>query len=535
MIIPHEAVDAKADLLDSWKEVAAYFGRRVRTVQLWEKAEALPIHRHVHKARGTVHAFRSELESWKLSRESNASQNHNSIALLVIPFENLMSKRSGEAFTKGLAEDLITNVGRLRSERVVVIARPTRAANPSTHRDLRHLAKSCKADYILVGSVRRAKGRVRVCAQLIRSSDLTYMWAEGFDEPEADMMTVQTNVASQITRSLVQALLLRSNPPTSSTGSALEAYLRGRYYWNKRTAKDLRRAVSYFEQAVGANPHCSLAYSGLADSYNLLGFYGELSSEEASSLAKAAATRALEIDEGLAEAHASLAETRFGFDWDWATAEQGFKRAIELDPAYATAHHWYGNLLSSRGRHQEAIAEVRKAHQLDPLSLVINVWLGVVLYQASRHDEAIRQYERTLELDPNFPMAHAYLALTYEQMRSFSEAIARYKKALLLSGGHFTIKAMLGHTYAVCGLREQALQILNELESLSGRSHFCPTEVAVIYTGLGERRNALSWLERAYEEHCPGMASLKIEPRFSSLHSEPQFQRLVRRVRAQVH
>lgn len=392
-----QATNLKADLLDSWKEIASYFGREIRTVQLWEKAEALPIHRHVHKARGTVHAFRSELDAWKTSRQSCISQARNCVALIVIPFENLMQKRMRNSFTEGLAEDLVTNLGRLQPERIVVMARTPRMPNLPTHRELQRLAKSCKADYILTGSVRHSKDRVRVCTQLIRTSDLTYVWADSFEEPEAEMITVQTNIASRITRSLVHILLLRTNFPAPSAGSAFEAYLRGRYFWNKRTAKDLNRAVSYFEQAVSANPNCGLAYVGLSDSYNLLGFYGELSPEEAGSLAKSAAKRALQIDDGLAEAHASLAEAHFGFDWDWSAAEREFKRAIELDPAYPTAHHWYGNFLSALGRHHEAIAEVQHAHQLDPLSLVINVWLGVVLQHASKYEEAIRQYRRALE------------------------------------------------------------------------------------------------------------------------------------------
>jgi TolB-like protein/tetratricopeptide (TPR) repeat protein len=525
----------KADLLDSWKEIAVFFGREVRTVQLWEREESLPVHRHVHKARGTVHAFRSELEAWKLSRHSCLSRTKNIISLVVIPFENQTLGRFPSSFAEGLAEDLVTNLGSIQSERIVVVARPPRMPHSGTHRDLQRWARSCKANYILSGSVRQSKDRVRVCTQLIRSTDMTYVWAAGFENPEADMITVQKDIASRITRCLIQALLLRANSPATSVGSAFEAYLRGRYFWNKRTAADLNRAVLYFEQAVSANPNCGLAYAGLADSYNLLGFYGELAPEEARCFARSAATRALQIDHGLAEAHASLAETLFGFDWDATAAEREFKRAIELDPAYPTAHHWYGNFLSALGRHEEAIAEVQQARQLDPLSLVINVWLGVVLHNASKYDKAIQQYERTLELDPNFPMAHAYLGLAYEQTRCFDLAIAAYEKALSLSGGHITIKAMLGHAYAVCGMAEQARQVLRELEALSGRTHFCLTNVALIYNGLGERQNALNCLERSYEERCPGMISLQTEPRLSSLRSEPRFQRLMRRVTTQVH
>lgn len=530
-----QVASSKTDLLDSWKEIAVYFGREVRTVQLWEREEALPVHRHLHKARGTVHAFRSELEAWKLSRHSCVSRTRETTSVVVIPFENQTSGCLPSSFALGLVEDLVTNLGSIQSERVVVVARPPRMPQSGTQRDLQRWARSCKANYILSGSVRQSKDRVRVCAQLIRASNMTYVWAAGFENPEADMITVQKDIASRITRGLIQALLLRSNFSAPSVGSAFEAYLRGRFFWNKRTATDVNRAVLYFEQAVGANPNCGLAYAGLADSYNLLGFYGELAPEEARCFARSAANRALQIDHGLAEAHASLAETFFGFEWDATAAEREFKRAIELDPAYATAHHWYGNFLSALGRHEEAIAEVQQARQLDPLSLVINVWLGVVLHYASKYDKAIQQYQRALDLDPNFPMAHAYLGLAYEQTRRFDQAIAAYQKALSLSDGHVTIKAMLGHTYAVCGMAEEARQILRELEALSGRTHFCLTNVALIYNGLGERNNALNCFERSYEERCPGMLGLQIEPRLSSLRSEPRFQRLMRRVANRAH
>jgi TolB-like protein/Flp pilus assembly protein TadD len=528
-------LDAKADRLDSWKEIAAYLGREIRTVQLWEKAESLPIHRHVHKSRGTVHAFRSELDSWRFSRQSSSPQFQNRVALVVMPFENLGHKRSINEFSEGLSEDLITNLGRLQPERLFVVARPNNMPIVSNRASLHRLARQSKADYILVGSVRTSRDRLRVCAQLIRASDMTYIWADSFEERASEMLVIQSSIASRITRSLVQILLLRANFATSSIGSAFEAYLRGRYFWNKRTNKDLNRAVSYFEQAISTNPNCGLAYVGLADTYCLLGIDGQIAPTEAGLLAKSAATRALQIDGAIAEAYVSLGEARFGFDWDWDGAEQSFKRALQLDSAYPTAHHWYGNFLSIRGRHQEALIEIRQAHQLDPLSLIINVWLGVILQHASKYDEAIQQYRRALELDPNFTAAHAYLGLAYEQKGACHEAISSIQKALSLSGGHIGVKAMLGHTYAASGMREQAQLILNELEGQSGRGRFAPTDVAILYAGLGDRQNALNWLERAYEEHSPNMVLLKVDPRFAPLRSESRYQSLLRRITLSVH
>jgi TolB-like protein/cytochrome c-type biogenesis protein CcmH/NrfG len=529
-----QGIKGIGDRLECWKEIASYFGRDVRTVQLWEKTEGLPVYRHMHGVRGTVHALVSELDSWRISRQSCSSQERRCINLVVVPFEDLMPMDADSFFIQGMTEDLVTNLGRLQPERVVMIARPSKISPTSTRGELQQMIRGCRADYILVGSVRRSCGRVRVCAQLIRSSDLSYVWADRFEEPDTEVVRAQTNLASHIARSLIRVLLLRISNP-SSPGSALEAYLRGRYYWNKRTTKDVKRAVSHFEQAISINPNCSLAYVGLADSHNILGIYGEIEPVEAGSRAKCAAIRALEIDDCLPEAHASLAAALFVFDWDWAAARESFERAIQIDPAYPTAHHWYGNFLLASERYKDAISEYQCARQLDPLSLAINAWLGRTLQCAAKYDEAIQQCERTIELDPNFAWAHAFLALTYEQKRSFTEAISTYHKALALSEGSMAVKAMLGHTYAVAGMEDKARQILHEMESSLGRSHFSSMDIALIYQGLGERHKALDWLERAYEKHSPWIVQLNAEPRFFSLRSEPRFQRLISRVAPHVH
>jgi TolB-like protein/tetratricopeptide (TPR) repeat protein len=523
-----------ADRLDSWKGIASYLGRQIRTVQLWEKREGLPVHRHVHKARGTVYAFLCELDSWKSSRQVCIPQRQSRIAIMVAPFDSLMPEHADASFAEGLFEDLVTEFGRVEPERVVVTARPSKISAMPTRAELQQMFRSCEADYILIGSLRRSRGFFHVCAQLIRSSDLRYVWADRFDEQDTEVFRAQTRLASHIIRSLMRMLLLRSGTP-SSAGSAFEAYLRGRHCWNKRTPKDLKQAVSFFERALSINPNCALAYAGLADSYNILGIYGEIEPIEAGARAKAAAAQALKIDECLAEAHASLATARFVFDWDWAAARESYNRAIEVDPSYAPAHQWYGNFLLAQECYPQAISEYQCARQLDPLSLVINTWFSRALHCAAKYDDAIEQCQRTLELDINFGWAYAFLALAYEQKGAFADAISTYHKALALCEGNTSLRAMLAHTYAVAGMRDQARQILRELESSLGRSHFSSTDIALVYSGLGERRMALDWLEQAYEEHSPWMVQLKAEPRFSRLRSDPRFQRLLSRITPSVH
>jgi tetratricopeptide (TPR) repeat protein len=308
---------------------------------------------------------------------------------------------------------------------------------------------------------------------------------------------------------------------------AYEAYLKGRYFWNKRTADGLKKAIDYFNQAIEKDPNYAQAYTGLADSYALSGDweYGVLAPKEAFPRAKAAATKALELDNTLGEAHTSLAFSLDLFDWDWASAEREFRRAIELDPGYATAHHWYAWHLSEMGRNSEAIAEMRKAENLDPLSLIISADVAEILLVAHSYDQAIEQSRKTIDMDPNFAVAHYELGQALVQKHMYKEAIAELQKAIELSGGSTTCTSNLAFAYAASGRRKEAEKILSDLKNRSKQN---ASEIALMYVGLNEKDEAMAWLEKAYEERFN--PSILLRPAFDPLRSDPRFQNLVRRI-----
>jgi len=311
---------------------------------------------------------------------------------------------------------------------------------------------------------------------------------------------------------------------------AYEAYLKGRYFWNKRTGDGLRRAIDYFEQAIAKDPTYAPAYSGLADSYALAGDwqFGVMTAKEAMPRAKAAAMKALDLDNSLGEAHTSLAFCLEGFDWDWEAADREFRRAIELNPGYATAHHWYAWHLSLLGRNTEALAEMRKAENLDPLSLIINSDLAELLLIAHSPDESIEQSRKTIDMDPSFAFAHNQLGQAYLEKHMFGEAIAELQKAIQLSGDSPTCVANLARAYAVAGRKAEAAELLDDLKKRSSHGYPYTSELAVIYTALGDKDQAMAWLEKGYEERFnPGVL---LRPGFDPLRSDARFQNLVRRI-----
>jgi tetratricopeptide (TPR) repeat protein len=311
---------------------------------------------------------------------------------------------------------------------------------------------------------------------------------------------------------------------------AYEAYLKGRYFWNKRTADGLKKAADYFNQAIEKDPNYAQAYAGLADSYALLGDweYGVLAPKEAYPRAKAAATKAIELDSTLGEAHISLAFCLDGYDWDWESAGNEFRRGIELNPGYATGHHWYAWHLTALGRNGEAVAEIKKAESLDPLSLIISADLAEELLIAHRYDESITQSRKTMDLDPRFAVAHYELGQAFVQKHMYNEAIAELQKAIALSGGSTTCTSNLAYAYAVSGSKNEAVKILNDLKNRSNHDVSNAPEIALVYIGLDEKDQAMAWLERAYAERFnPGVL---LRPAFDPLRSDPRFQDLLRRI-----
>jgi TolB-like protein/DNA-binding winged helix-turn-helix (wHTH) protein/Tfp pilus assembly protein PilF len=453
-------------------------------------------------------------------------------SLAVLPLENLSGDASQEYFSDGMTDELITELGQISGLRV--ISRTSIMTYKGAHKSLPQIAQELNVDAVVEGTVLRSGDQVRITAQLIEAAADKHLWAQSYEGKLHDMLALQKKVAQSIAEEIrikltphEQAVLKnakRVNP------EAYEAYLKGRYSWNKRTADGLKKAAVYFNQAIEKDPNYARAYAGLADSYGLLGNweYGVLAPKEAYPRAKAAATKALELDSTLGEAHISLAFCLDGFDWDWESAGREFRRGIELNPGYATGHHWYAWHLAALGRNDEAVAEMKKAESLDPLSLIISADLAEELLIAHRYDEAIRQSRTTMDLDPQFAVAHYELGQAFVQKHLYKEAITELQKAIALSGGSTTCTSNLAYAYAVSGMKNEAVEILNDLKNRSNYALSNAPEIALVYVGLGEKDQAMAWLEKAYADRFnPGVL---LRPAFDPLRSDPRFQDLLRRI-----
>jgi len=453
-------------------------------------------------------------------------------SIAVLPLENLSHDPEQEYFADGMTDALITNLGKIRALRV--ISRTTAMHFKGTKKTLPEIARELNVDAVVEGSVLRSGNRVRVTANLLHAPTDRHLWANSYESELRDVLVLQGEVARAIAEEVRIKLTpeeqARLTPTRPVNPEAFEAYLRGRYFWNRRTEEALKKGIEFFGQALEKDPAYALAYAGLADSYCVLGDYSFLPPKEAIPRAKAGATKALELDETSAEAHTSLAFVKHRYEWDWLGAEREFKRAIELNPNYATAHHWYSDYLEQMGRHDEAITEIKRAQQLDPLSLIINAVVGRRFRSARRYDEAVEQLRKTLEMDPNFAVAHWLLGDAYEQKGKYESAIAEYQKGRSASGGSVYLVAALGHVYAAAGNRREALKILGELKELSKRTYVSPLSIGSIYNALGDKDQALEWLEKAYQDRAAGMTDLKLDPMPDPLRSDPRFQNLLRRM-----
>jgi tetratricopeptide (TPR) repeat protein len=387
---------------------------------------------------------------------------------------------------------------------------------------------------VLEGSVQRSGDQVRIRAQLIHAATDRHLWAESYEGSLRDVLALQNKVASAIAHEIKIKVTPQEETRLASARpvnlEAHEAYLKGRYYLNKRTEEGFRKAIEYFSEAVQKDRNYALGHCGLADSYILLGEYSLLPAKDAFTKAREEAAEALELDETLAEAHNALAAVKADYDWDWPGSEREFRRAIELNPGYATAHQWYAELLSELGRHEEALAEIKQAQQLDPFSLIINAVSGDALRSAGQYDLAIEQLRKTLEVDRNFAHAHFHLGLTYLRKDAFAEAITEFQRAVTLSPNVTDYKGGLGYAYARSGNRAAARTVLDELKEQSRRSYVPWFYIAGIYAGLEEKDQALACLAKAYEQREQGLAVINREPMFDPLHTDPRFQDLLRRM-----
>src|SRR6202453_4095602 len=453
-------------------------------------------------------------------------------SIAVLPLDNLSGDASQNYFADGMTDELITDLAQISALRV--ISRTSVMAYKGARKPLPQIARELNVDAVVEGTVLRSGDQVRITAQLIEASTDKHLWSRSYGGELRDTLALQNRVASAIADQIRINLTPREQAALKSAKAvnpeAYESYLKGRYFWNKRTAEGLKVALAYFKQAIEEDPKYAQAYSGLADTYALSGDwqYAVMTPKEAFPEAKAAALKALELDNTLGEAHNSLAFVLDGFDWDFDAAGKEFRRAIELNPGYATAHHLYAWHLSLLGRFDEAIAEMKRAQNLDPLSLIINADLAELLVLAHHYDESIAQSRKTIEMDPNFALAHNQLAQAYLQKRMYDEAVAELKKAVQLSGNSPTCVANLARAYVASGKRSEAEKLLGDLKKRSNPGYSNSPEIAIIYVSLGDTDQAMDWLEKGHQERFnPGVL---LRPGFDPLRSDLRFQRLAHRI-----
>ena len=453
-------------------------------------------------------------------------------SLAVLPLENLSGDASQDYFAEGMTDDLITQLGQISALRV--ISRTSVMTYKSVRKALPEVARELNVEAVVEGTVLRSGDRVRISAQLIQVPADKQLWAQIYEGDLSDTLALQNRVARAIVEQIEATLNQQERAALEKSNTvnpdAYEAYLKGRYFWNKRTGEGLQKAMDYFNRAIDKDPNYPQAYVGLADTYALAGDweYGILSAQDAFSRAKAAATHALKLDDNLGEAHTSLAFAFDLYDWDWEAAENHYKRAIALNPGYATAHHWYAWHLMVMGRTAEGIAELRKAQSLDPLSLIISADLADALCIAHRYEESVQQSRKTLDMDPNFALAHYQLGQAFQQMHMQSASIAELQKAVELSRGNTAFESNLAYAYAVSGRKEEAIRIAKDLESEQGRSSVADSNIAMIYVGLGNNDQAMIWLNKAYQARFN--PSILLRPAFDPLRSNPGFQNLLSRI-----
>jgi TolB-like protein/DNA-binding winged helix-turn-helix (wHTH) protein/Tfp pilus assembly protein PilF len=472
----------------------------------------------------------ASLAAWKIHSWNRPSLAIRSLA--VLPLESLSSDASQEYFADGMTDELISDLGQISALRV--ISRTSVMTYKHARKPLPQIARELNVDAVVEGTVLRSGDQVRITAQLIEASTDKHLWSQSYEGELRDTLALQNQVA----RAVADQIRINLNPQEQAAlktvrvvnPEAYESFLKGRYFWNKRTADSLKVALAYFHQAIDEDPNYAQAYSGLADTYALLGDwqYAVMTPKEALPRARAVATKALELDSTLGEAHNSLAFCLDGFDWDFDSAGKEFRQAIALNPGYATAHHWYAWHLSLLGRYNEAIPEMRRAESLDPLSLIINADLAELLVLAHSYDESIEQSRKTIEMDPNFAFAHVQLAQAYLAKHINEEAVAELQKAVMLSADSPTSMANLARAYVAVGKRGEAQKLLNALKKRSSPSSSYAAEISMIYAALGDMDQAMNWLEKGYEERFnPGVL---LRPGFDPLRSDPRFEDLVHRV-----
>ena len=452
-------------------------------------------------------------------------------SIAVLPFENRSPDPNNAYFAEGIQDEILTRLSKIAD--LKVISRTSTQKYKSAPDNLPEIAKQLGVVHILEGSVQKSGDAVRVNVQLINAASDSHLWADTFDRKLTDIFSVESDIATTIAETLQAKLTgaeesLIAKHPTKST-EAHELYLKGRFFWNKRTPENFEKAITYFQQAIEKDTSYALAYSGMADCYALLANYGADPPNETMPKAKAAALKSLQIDPNLAEAHASLAQILHDYDWDYAGALREIDRAIELNPNYATAHQWRAEFLSAQGRHEEAIAEAKRAVELDPLSSIINRILGDVYLQARRYDEAVTQSRKAIEIEPNFPSAHLVLGRSYRANGQYSEAVAEFIKLAEL-GGRGEASREMHDAYANGGWNGYLRYVAEKGTTKTTAGYRLAYDVAASLAALGEKDEAFASLEKAYQQREYELTLLRVSPEMDNLRSDPRFTDLLRRV-----
>ena len=453
-------------------------------------------------------------------------------SIAVLPFVNMSTDEENEYFSDGITEEIINALTKVKG--LGVVARTSIFQFKGKAYDIRKIGEQLNVSTVLEGSVRKAGEKLRITAQLIDVADGYHLWSETFEERNMkDIFVIQDDIARAIVDKLKITLVSTSedklvNPHTENL-EAYDLYLKGRFFWNKRTQDGLQKGLQYFEQAIEKDPAYALAYAGLADSYLMLGQFAYRSPHETFPKARAAAGKALEINDALAEAHNSLAYLKMLYERDWQAAEREFRRAIDLNPNYATAYQWYAEYLAAMARSNEALVAIERARELDPLSLIINSVKGYIFLLNSQYELSIEQFRKVIEMDPNFP-TYAYLGRAYLQSKKYDEAIAEIQTEINLFGRKSVAMALLAYAYHVAGKTNEALKIRNELEKQSLQTYVEPYQMAVLYSGLRDNNQAFRWLWKAYEEYSGLLMFVKVDPFFNDLHSDSRFTELLKKM-----
>jgi TolB-like protein/Flp pilus assembly protein TadD len=531
--------------LNSWKEIAAFLQKDVRTVQRWEKNEHLPVHRKPHDKLSSVYAYESELEAWwgqgshPLSSISAVSGPAPSAggrtSLVVLPLRNLSGDPEQEYFSDGLTEELIGQLARIDPERLGIIARASAMKYKQSSKGISQIARELGVTYLLEGSVRRDGDRVRISAALIRASDQTSLWTDAYDRDLRDILKLQAEVAESVAKEIALKVSRGERARLARSGQvdpeAFSVYLRGRYLWNRRTPEGIQKAIQCFQESITHAPGYAPAHAGIADCYSVLtmAHLGVMPPTEGMPRAIAAAEKALQLDPELSEAYASLGNARLWYEYDWPAAESCFKRALELNPVYASALQWHSSYLQTVDRIDESLAELGRALEVDPFSLVIRSAVAASLYLERRYQQVIEESQRIVELDPTFVTVYFNLGRAYTQMKRHREAIAELKKARDLSGESPAMTMQLGYAYAVAGKAAEAKKMLAALARLARKRYVPSFYWVAIHTGLGDIQKALQYLKKARDERCDYLVYLPKEPAADPIRDTPEFVRLVPR------